>query len=116
MVKKTFFDEKKASYWAKIMNDWSLSGLDQLNYCQRHSLSYSQFKYWRLILKKHNIGSENLSTKDNKLIPVCILSAKPREASFIKIDFSSGFSINFSEGSTIESVAHLVNLLREKDV
>ena len=40
-------DKTKLQHWTKRIKHWETSGLTQRAYCERESLKYSTFDYWR---------------------------------------------------------------------
>jgi len=68
---------KKRRFWQAHLGAWQKSGLTQNEYCRRHQLGSSQFRYWKKSLEQHDqttslnfipvpVGSSTLPAGSNR--------------------------------------------------
>ena len=84
---------------------WEASGMNQRNYCQSHSISYSVFKYRRRAL------SESLSAGPKQIRTKFIeLQTEPQtdsDSSQIQITYPNGVQISVCSSMNIDRIAVL---------
>jgi len=43
--------EAKRIYWQGVIDSWRVSGLGEIEFCRRHAISVTKFKWWRKRVK-----------------------------------------------------------------
>ena len=79
------FDPVKLAFWAKHLQDWSVSGLSLIDYCRRQAIGYSTFYTWRKRLDSVTVelaASKTLATTSNH--PVVAEEMKPVSTSAMR--------------------------------
>jgi hypothetical protein len=49
--------------WRNLLKDWDASGLSGAEYCRRKGITYSQFRDWRIEIRKRNSEIEEIEQK-----------------------------------------------------
>ncbi len=103
---------KKRRLWQAHVHAWRKSGLSQVDYCQRHKLSSSQFCYWK---KKAN---QKKSRNSVSFVPVPVsvpdseLPVTVDDDSGLTIHLENGISISLTNNFAANTMTRVVDLLR----
>ena len=79
------FDPVKLAFWAKHLQNWSVSGLSLIEYCRRQAIDYSTLYTWRKRLDSVTVDtavSKTLATTSDH--PVVAEEMKPVSTSAMR--------------------------------
>jgi hypothetical protein len=57
-------------HWRNILNDWDSSGLNGAEYCRNKGITYSQFRDWRIEIRKRNAEIERIERESSDKMAV----------------------------------------------
>jgi hypothetical protein len=80
-MNKSVLSEEKSKFWQDHFEKWSVSGLNQRDYCSEKDISYTQFCYWR------NISNQKLPLKRGTIPFIEVKQPKPQQAGMNVIQF-----------------------------
>lgn len=93
---------EKQTFWFEHLRAWSVSGLAQADYCRRHQLAVSRFRYW--CRRQRVLAGE--AAGDLHLVPVRVSANAAAPALTLRGD---AWSLQLPAGT---SSAWLADLLR----
>ena len=95
-----------SKFWQSHINQWSESGMSQLEYCRQHDLIPHRFTYWKRKFKKQHL-------------PVEFVQVTPESMNInlsgLKLNIGPGFQIEIPDGfsrATLEQVLATLKVLR----
>lgn len=51
-------------HWRNVLKDWDASGLNGAEYCRKKGIVYSQFRDWRIEIRKRNVELEEAEQQE----------------------------------------------------
>lgn len=111
MAKRT--KSKGSVYWQETVEAWSRSGLSQVEYCRRHELTLSTFRWWRRKLRDRAVSLPNkISSKvvNHSFLPVHLLEPQSHH-SFIEIHLPGERRIQVTPGFDPETLKKVLAVL-----
>jgi hypothetical protein len=98
--------EAKRIYWQGVVDSWRVSGLGELEFCRRHAIPVTKFKWWRKRVKSRE-------QPKGEFIPLHVRS----EAGFsaakncIEIVTAGGLVIRVPPGFDADTLARVVEVM-----
>lgn len=87
-----------------LIRQWPQSGLEQKEFCRKHSISYHTFKYYR----KREIQKEKNKADSTSFVPVKI--KQPRQLYALTITYPNGVSICVEDAITPDQLKDLIHI------
>lgn len=98
--------EAKRIYWQGVVDSWRVSGLGELEFCRRHAISVTKFRWWRKRVKsrEHPAGG---------FVPVHVrCEANPAAAKpCIEVVTAGGLVIRVPPGFDADTLARVVEVV-----
>ena len=99
-------NEARREYWQSHIDQWSESGMSQLEYCRHNDLIPHRFTYWKTKFIKQNLPVEFVQIKPGNM-PIDLSNLKLNLGQGVQIDIPDGFS-----QTTLERLLMTLKVLR----
>ncbi len=63
-------DIEAECHWRAVLKDWDATGLNGAQYCRERGITYSQFRDWRIELRKRDAEVQELEQQSNDMSAV----------------------------------------------
>ena len=93
--------------WKSHLKAWRKSGLNGMEYCRQHTLSYYAFNYWKK--KYHRPASPDISlvrVPAKRVMATAGLSGSP-----LKIEVGNRFKVEVRDGFSPQTLSSLISTL-----
>jgi hypothetical protein len=93
------------NYWREVIDVWKESNERPKNFCERMNIKIGTFSHWRGVFAKEN------RSKENKFIPLEIISPAINKQESFAIECPSGHKIVFSSAIKSDQAQQIFKLL-----
>ena len=95
--------EELSRFWQFHIDQWSISGLTQTEYCKRNDLSRDRFTYWKMKFKRKNLPVEFVQIQAESMV---------FNQAGLKLNVGPGLQIEIPDGFSIKTLEKVLKTLR----
>ena len=90
-------NQVRRQFWQSHVEEWSLTGLSQIEYCRRNDLRSNRFTYWKRRLQKKNLPVEFVQIPTEQIKSTGFYH---NDCAFLRLAVNSRFTIEIPDGFT----------------
>ncbi|MHC5040504.1 MAG: IS66 family insertion sequence element accessory protein TnpA [Planctomycetota bacterium] len=97
---------EKRAYWTRVFDEWQASGLDEVEYCRRRTISITKFRWWRKRVRPPNPEPPSFVS-----VKISGGAQAPGITAEIEVVFPRGLFLRVRPGFDAETLARVIDIL-----